>query len=241
MLNQIHNIDCLIGMNDIPDKSIDMILCDLPYGTTKNKWDSLINLDLLWKQYMRIIKDNGAIVLTAQTPFDKVLGMSNFKYLRYEWIWEKDNATGFLNANRMPLKSHENILVFYDKPPKYYPVMRKGKMRQKGNKGSNETRCYGKSKEYSVTNDLYYPTSVIEIGNANQRGKIHPTQKPVELFEYLIKTYSQEGDVVLDNCIGSGTTAIACLNLNRYYIGFEKDDTYYESAMNRIEEWYQNE
>lgn len=242
--NTMYHADCLdesLGMSRLPDKSVDMILCDLPYGTTRNKWDVIIDFDKLWYEYKRVIKERGIIILTASEPFTSQLIMSNKKWFKYDLIWKKTHPKGHLNAKRMPLRAHESILIFYDKPPKYYPVMRKGKMRQKGNKGSNETRCYGKSKEYSVTNDLYYPTSVIEIGNANQRGKIHPTQKPVELFEYLIKTYSQEGDVVLDNCIGSGTTAIACLNLNRYYIGFEKDDTYYESAMNRIEEWYQNE
>lgn len=230
-LNKIYNMDCLIGMDDIPDKSIDMILCDLPYGTTKNKWDSLIDLDLLWKQYMRIIKDNGAIVLTAQTPFDKVLGMSNFKYLRYEWIWEKDIATGFLNANRMPLKSHENILVFYKKLPTYHPQKLKGKpyKTMRGRKSNN----YG---EYHATltdnKGDRYPRSVIRFNKAKRT--LHPTQKPVSLFEYLIKTYTNEGDTVLDNCIGSGTTAIACMNTNRHFIGFELNKDYYNIAKERV-------
>lgn len=231
MLNQIHNIDCLIGMKDIPDKSIDMILCDLPYGTTKNKWDSLIDLDLLWKQYMRIIKDNGAIVLTAQTPFDKVLGMSNFKYLRYEWIWEKDNATGFLNANRMPLKSHENILVFYKKLPTYHPQKTKGKpyKAMRGRKSDN----YGVYHATLTDNKGdRYPRSVVRFDKAKHT--LHPTQKPVSLFEYLIKTYTNEGETVLDNCIGSGTTAIACMNTNRQFIGFELNKEYYDIAKERI-------
>ena len=231
-LNIIYNEDCLVGMQRIPDKSIDMILCDLPYGTTRNSWDSVLPFNKLWEQYERIIKDNGAIVLTAQTPFDKVLGTSKPEWLRYEWIWEKTNATGHLNANRMPLKSHENILVFYKELPIYNPQFTYGKPYKATNGTHN--RNYGKQKDNIETvNDGYrFPRSVLFF--KNEKDNFHPTQKPVELFEYLIKTYTNDEGVVLDNCIGSGTTAIACINTNRNYIGFEIDEEYYRKAIDRI-------
>jgi len=234
-LNTIYNEDCLEGMKGIPDKSVDMILADLPYGTTQNKWDSVIPLDRLWEQYNRIIKDNGAIVLTAQTPFDKVLGVSNLKQLKYEWIWDKKLATGHLNSKRMPLKRHENILVFYKRPPVYNPQFTKGEPYDKGF-ALRESENWGKQVAVSGKNESgrRHPTSLIVKSNANQRIKVHPTQKPVELFEYLIKTYTNEGETVLDNCMGSGTTAIACLNTDRQYIGFELDADYYKLANERI-------
>lgn len=234
-LNKIYNEDCLIGMKKIPNKSVDMILCDLPYGTTRNKWDVVIDFDELWSEYKRIIKERGIIVLTASEPFTSQLIMSNKKWFKYDLVWKKTHPKGHLNAKRMPLRGHENILIFYKKTPNYNPMMRKGKYRYKGNKGFNEERCYGKSKKYDNWNDLYYPTSIIEISNANQMDKFHPTQKPVTLFEYLIKTYTNEGETVLDNCMGSGTTAIACMNTNRNYIGFELDKDYFELANERIE------
>lgn len=230
---QLYKGDCLEIMRDIPDKSVDMILCDLPYGTTRNEWDLSIPLEELWEQYERIIKDNGAIVLTAQTPFDKVLGSSNLKLLRYEWIWKKSKATGFLNAKKMPLKDHENILVFYKKLPTYNPQMREGKpyiFKRRGH-GSN----YGKStveEVISVSDGRRYPLTVLEF--ASEGKTVHPTQKPVALFEYLIKTYTNEGETVLDNCMGSGTTGVACLRTNRNFIGIEKDDKYFDLAYNRI-------
>lgn len=232
-LNTIYNEECLEGMKKIPDGSIDMILADLPYGTTKNKWDSIIPLDLLWVQYSRIIKDNGAIVLTAQTPFDKTLGVSNLKLLRYEWIWRKPNGTGHLNAKKMPMKNHENILVFYKKLPTYNPQVTKGKP-YSGVASSHSTN-YGKQKDgiLTVNNGFRYPVSVLDY--TRDSNKLHPTQKPVKLFEYLIKTYTNEGETVLDNVMGSGTTAIAAINTNRNYIGFELDTTYYELAKERIE------
>jgi site-specific DNA-methyltransferase (adenine-specific) len=234
-LNKIYNEDCLEGMKNIEDKSIDMILCDLPYGTTKNKWDVIIPFDKLWEQYERIIKDNGVIALFSAEPFTSLLITSNIKLFKYDLIWKKTHPKGHLNAKRMPMRGHENICIFYKKPPVYNPIMRKGKYRYKGNKGFDETRCYGVSKPYDNWNDEYYPTSVIEISNAVQIGKIHPTEKPVELCEWLIKTYSSENELILDNCMGSGSTAIACININRQYIGFELDNTYYESANKRIE------
>lgn len=225
--------DCLELMKDIHDKSIDMILCDLPYGTTKNKWDSVINLDLLWKQYERIIKDNGCIILFAQTPFDKVLGTSNLKLLKYEWIWQKDNGTGFLNAKKMPLKLHENILVFYKNTPTYNPQMRKGfkPYSQKSGRGSSN---YGEQIRVITENDgTRYPVDIVEF--KRDKNKLHPTQKPVALLEYLIKTYTNEGNLVLDNCMGSGSTGVACKNLNRSFIGIELDENYFNIAKERIE------
>ena len=235
-INKIYNMDCLEGMKYIDDKSIDMILCDLPYGTTKCKWDTIIDLDKLWEQYERIIKDHGAIVLTAQTPFDKVLGCSNINLLRYEWLWIKEQGTGNLNANKMPLKQHENILVFYKKLPTYNPQMTKGKP-YKIIRQYNDNEIFGKTgtkNGYITKNEgKRYPTSILYF-KRELKERYHPTQKPVALFEYLIKTYTNENELVLDNCMGSGTTAIACINTNRKYIGFELDKKYYEIAKNRI-------
>ena len=230
-LNKIYNEDCLEGMKRIPDGSVDMILCDLPYGITQNKWDSIIPLDKLWQEYDRVIKDNGAIVLTASTPFDKILGASNIKNLRYEWIWKKNNATGHLNAKRMPMKEHENILVFYKKQPTYNPqgILPFNKITRRGSNGRN----YNESKTQNFQEYTNYPRSVLEF--PYDKNKLHPTQKPVGLFEYLIKTYTNEGNVVLDNCIGSGTTAVAAINTNRNYIGFELSEEYCKIAERRIE------
>lgn len=233
-INKIYHMDCLEGMKLIPDKSIDMILCDLPYGTTQNKWDSVIDLKSLWEQYERIIKDRGAIVLTAQTPFDKILGSSNIKMLKYEWIWKKNRGTGHLNAKKMPMKNHENILIFYKKLPIYNPQMRDGEsyVRTSGRGSSN----YGSQILVETTNDKRYPLSVIEFPVVERT--VHPTQKPVELFEYMILTYTNEGDIVLDNCMGSGTTAIAAINTNRNFIGFELEKEYFDIANKRIEDTY---
>ena len=236
-LNKIYNEDCLEGMKKMPDKSVDMILCDLPYGTTRNKWDAIIPLDELWQQYNRVIKDNGAIVLTAQTPFDKVLGVSNLKMLKYEWIWTKYSGTGHLNAKKMPMKNHENILVFYKKLPTYNPQMTKGTpYTQKSGRASSN---YNPQERVTTVNDGYrYPLTVQKF--KSEKG-LHPTQKPVELFEYLIKTYTNEGETVLDNCMGSGTTAIAAINTNRNYIGFELDEEYYNLANERISKTLKSE
>lgn len=218
-------------MKSIPDKSIDAIICDLPYGTTSNKWDSIINLDDLWAQYKRICK--GAIVLTAQTPFDKVLGCSNLKMLKYEWIWVKENGTGFLNAKKAPLKNHENVLVFYEKQPTYNPQMRTGfkpYTQKAGRASSNYRPQIGNI--VTESNGDRYPLSVIEF--KRDKDKVHPTQKPLALMEYLVKTYTNQGDLVLDNCMGSGTTGVACKNLGRKFIGIEQDANYFEIAKNRI-------
>tara|TARA_R110000803_G_scaffold13218_3_gene37284 strand:+ start:800 stop:1543 length:744 start_codon:yes stop_codon:yes gene_type:complete len=238
-LNGVYHGDCLELMDGIPDKSVDMILADLPYGTTNCKWDSVIDLSRLWEHYNRIIKDNGAIVLFAQTPFDKVLGSSNLKMLKYEWIWEKTQATGHLNAKRMPMKSHENILVFYKKPPKYNPQKTQGHKRKvstahhKRNTSTGE--IYGKSdnfRDYDSTER--YPRSIQEFASDKQKLNLHSTQKPLLLCEYLIKTYTDEGDLVLDNVCGSGTTGVACKNLNRDYILIEKELEFVNITKDRI-------
>ena len=232
-LNKIYNEDCLEGMKRIPDKSIDMILCDLPYVTTRNKWDCVINLNTLWQQYERITKDNSARVVFAQTPFDKVLGASNLKLLKYEWIWEKESGTGFLNAKKMPLKNHENILVFYKKTPTYNPQFTSGKPYKCKQGSGSDNWNYDKTQGgYTTLNEgKRYPKSVFKY---NREKGLHPTQKPVALLEYLIRTYTNEGETVLDNCMGSGTTAVACINTNRNFIGFELDENYYNIATDRI-------
>lgn len=221
-------------MGRIPDKTVDMILCDLPYGTTRNKWDCIIDLNKLWIQYNRVIKENGAILLFAQTPFDKVLGCSNIDNLKYEWIWEKPQGTGHLNAKKMPLKSHENILVFYKNLPTYNPQMEGDeirKVKRSGNK--SKTTNYGDFVEIKESNyQGRYPKSVLKFKKDKEH--LHPTQKPVALLEYLIRTYTNEGDTVLDNCMGSGSTAIAAINAKRNFIGFELESTYYNLAKSRI-------
>jgi len=233
MENIIIRGDCLKEMRKIKDNSIDMILCDLPYGTTRNKWDLKIDLRKLWIQYERIIKSNGAIVLTAQTPFDKVLGNSNLKLLRYEWIWIKSQGTGHLNAKKMPLKNYESVLVFYKSLPTYNPQMigTERRTKKRSGKGSKSTN-YGKFKE--IRESEYkgrYPVSTIKF---KKETGLHPTQKPTKLFEYLIRTYTNKGEIVLDNCAGSGTTAIACINTDRKYILIEKKEKYIEVIENRI-------
>ena len=238
-LNTIYNEDCLEGMKRIPDESVDMILCDLPYGTTACSWDTIIPFEPLWEQYERVIKDNGAIVLFGQEPFSSNLRSSNFKLYRYDWIWEKDNHTNFLNIKKQPAKRHELISVFYKKQPTYNPQMWEGKENHSvGNQiGKMVEREYlgGKFalKETQKSN-LKYPISILRFKGEGRGKAVHPTQKPVALFEYLIKTYTNKGETVLDNCMGSGTTAIACLNTDRQYIGFELDEDYYNIAQDRI-------
>ena len=233
-LNKIYNEDCLIGMKQIPDKSIDMILCDLPYGTTACKWDTVIPFESLWEQYKRIIKDGGAIVLTAREPFTSLLVTSNIKWYKHKWVWNKKQSGSFQNAKYMPLQIEEDIIVFAKGKVNYYPQMKKGKMRKRGG-AKEKSRVVGSGLQdgYENYSDLYYPTNIIELANP-RKNKLHPTQKPTELFEYLIHTYTQESQLVLDNCIGSGTTAVACINTNRNYIGFELNKDYYELAKNRI-------
>jgi site-specific DNA-methyltransferase (adenine-specific) len=238
--NVIYNEECIKGMKKrIPDNSIDMILADLPYGTTACKWDSIIPLEPLWKQYKRVIKENGAIVLTASQPFTTKLINSNMKWFRYEVIWEKERPSNPLMANKQIMKYHENILIFYKKLPTFNPQLRK---RNPSNKRNNSPRKFnsrvlGKGQpNYKYMNqsgmkDYIKPKSVLKF--TMDRG-LHPTQKPVALFEYLIKTYTNKNEIVLDNAIGSGTTAIACLKTNRNFIGFEKEKEYYHIALKRV-------
>lgn len=231
---ELYRGDCLDVMADIPDQSIDLILCDLPYGTTQNKWDSVIDLPSLWREYKRI--SCGAIVLTAQTPFDKVLGASNIGTLRYEWIWHKTKATGHLNAKVQPMKNHENVMVFYKSLPAYNPQGLVRKAVPTIRKGGNNWANYGKSDKDAIQEFENYPRSVLAIPSEGKT--VHPTQKPVPLMEYLIRTYTNEGDTVLDNCMGSGTTGVACANTGRNFIGIEREKEYYHIARKRIAEAY---
>ena len=236
-LNKIYNEDCLEGMKRIPDKSVDMILCDLPYGTTACKWDTIIPFEPLWEQYERVIKDSGAIVLTGAQPFTSVLVMSNLKLFRQTLVWKKSRPTNMMNAKKMFMKYHEDVVVFYKKLPTYNPEMEVVDVYTKTQKLQDRSKgIFGKTGEKAdyVHNNggLKYPNSVLSIASENKR--IHPTQKPVALFEYLIKTYTNEGETILDNCMGSGTTAIACMNTNRNFIGFELDETYFNLANERI-------
>jgi site-specific DNA-methyltransferase (adenine-specific) len=234
--------DCLEKMKDIPDKSIDMILCDLPYGTTACKWDTIIPFEPLWEQYKRIIKDNGAIVLTASQPFTSALVMSNPDMFKYEWIWFKNVPSGMAQAKYSPMKYHESVLVFSKNSIKVFNKI----MEERVGKGkdcynyehycgeSNHVKMDKVKKFYNA--ELVNPSSVLLFNVVpNRKGKLHPTQKPVALFEYLIKTYTNEGDLVLDNCMGSGTTGVACKNLNRDFIGIELDENYFKIAKERIE------
>lgn len=238
-LNKIYNEDCLEGMKRIPDGSVDMILCDLPYGTTACKWDTIIPFEPLWEQYERIIKDNGAIVLTASQPFTSALVMSNPKLFKYEWVWDKKNPSNFAMARKQPLKYHESVLVFAKKQTEYYPIKWQGKPNHKQGSLNNAQRSevYGKiQRTKDNLSGMKYPRSIIEISKHSSQGGLHPTQKPVPLFEYLIKTYTNDGETVLDNCMGSGTTAIACLKTERNFIGFELNKEYFEISQNRIKE-----
>ena len=235
--------DCLEKMKLIADGSIDMILADLPYGTTQNKWDSIISLDLLWKEYDRIIKDNGAIVLTASQPFTSILVVSNMKMFKYEWIWKKTKCSGHLNAKKMPLKQHESVLIFYKKPPIYNAQgLVDGEFNNSRPAQANGViKNYGKERYTKKTsNKGNYPKTIQEFANPSGAGHLHPTQKPVALFEYLIKTYTNEGDIVLDNVAGSGTTGEACINLNRDFILIEKEPNYYEVIKERVGKIFKN-
>ena len=231
--------DCLERMKEIPDNSVDLVLVDLPYGTTQNKWDSIIDLESMWEQLQRMCYNNTPKIMFAQTPFDKVLGCSNLKELKYEWIWEKTTATGHLNAKKIPMKAHENILVFYDKLPTYNPQKTSGhKPANSYTKHQDDGSNYGKTK-VGVSGGGQtdrYPRSVQVFKTDKQKVSLHPTQKPVALLEYLIKTYTNEGDTVLDFTMGSGSTGVACVNTNRNFIGIELDDNYFNIAEKRIQE-----
>jgi len=226
--------DCLDIMPLIPDKSVQLILADLPYGTTACKWDSIIDLDLLWKQYKRIMTDNGAIVLTASQPFTTKLISSNYEMFRYEWVWEKTLFSNFALVKKQPAKLHENILVFYKKQPIYNPQMQEGKpYTDKPRKRTMGVINDAIGTKKAIDNKgERYPSSVQKFSNGNNKTE-HPTQKPLELMKYLIYTYSNENDMVLDNTMGSGTTCLAAKELNRKFIGIEKEPKYYEIACQR--------
>jgi len=231
-------MDCLVGMRDIPDQSIDMILCDLPYGTTACKWDSVIPFEPLWNQYKRIIKPAAAIVLTTAQPFTSQLVMSCPDWFKYEWVWDKIKGTGFLNAKKQPMRNHENICVFYKNQCTYNPQKTYGHVLKKSfRKKELQTDVYGQmNNDYMYESAERYPRSIQVFSMDTQNSSLHPTQKPVALFEYLIKTYTNEGETVLDSCIGSGTTAVACIRSKRHFMGFEIEKAYFDIASKRIKE-----
>jgi len=241
-INKIYNQDCLEGMKLINDKSIDMILCDLPYGqTARNKWDTQLPFDQLWKQYERIIKDNGIIILFANGMFTADLMTSNKKLWKYNLVWNKVLPSGFLNAKKMPMRSHEDICIFYKKPPKYNPQMVEGnECHSRGNvigkkqEDFSRNTNYGELKAVQTEGNLKYPKSILTFQKPHPSTTIHPTQKPVECLEWLIKTYTNENELILDNCVGSGSTIVAAINTNRNYIGFELEENYYKAALERI-------
>lgn len=232
--------DCLEVMKSIPDGSIDAIITDPPYGTTACKWDSVIDFDLMWEQLNRIIKPNGAIVLFGREPFSSFLRTSNVKMYRYDWVWEKSKATNFLFAKHMPLMAHENIMIFYKKKPTYNPQKTKGKPYNKGKEKRTEIEAVGKIGNGNLIENktgLRNPRSVQYFVTAEREGKHHPTQKPVALMEYLIKTYTNENETVLDFTMGSGTTGVAAKQTNRNFIGIEQDEKYFNIAKDRINEY----
>ena len=233
----LYNGDCLELMKQILDKSVDMILCDLPYGTTACKWDTVIPFEPLWEHYNRVIKDNGAICLFGSEPFSSKLRISNLRMYKYDWIWKKTKAQGFLNSKKMPLKDYENICVFYKRLPVYNPqgIIYGNFQNDRKSKYVKGEDIYGKEKEFGISHMSNFPKQIIEFSNPSGKGQLHPTQKPVELLEYLIKTYTNENELVLDNCMGSGSTGVACKNLNRNFIGIELDENYFNIAKERID------
>ena len=245
-LNKIYNEDCIIGMSRLPDNSVDCIICDLPFGITQCGWDVVIPFGPMWEQINRVKKPDAAVVLFGVEPFSSKLRLSNISNFRYDLIWNKRRPTGQLNAKKRPLSQHEVISLFYDKQCTYNPIMHANRLKRDFigtvDKSNKRSENYGKQYDYhsNITNQsLSYPRSIIEqtavIGNSNEKVN-HPTQKPVALIEYLIRTFSNENDTVLDFCIGSGTTAVAAINTSRNYIGFETDKTYYQIACDRIRE-----
>lgn len=241
---QLMHGDCLDLMAQIPDGSVDMIMCDLPYGTTACKWDSVIPFEPLWAHYKRVIKLNGAIVLTASQPFTTALISSNMEMFKYEWVWEKSKASNFVHSKHQPLKAHENVVVFSKSgaaqgssyPMVYMPQFSDGEPYSRGFSTGGGRVTSGGLNGYTHKNATgqRHPRSVVKINNPSGTGHLHPTQKPVALMEYLIRTYTNEGETVLDNCAGSFTTGVACLNTNRKFIGIEKDKTYFDIGSERM-------
>lgn len=251
IIPKLYNADCFDVFPLIKDNSIDLILCDLPYGTTACKWDSILPFDKLWEQYERIITDNGVIVLTASQPFTSALVMSNPKLFKYEWIWEKSKGCNFTHAKNMPIKFHESIVVFSKAPIGHEIQLGNRRMTYKPQELIKVDKKWSRPRKYDTEHKLKrdshkldriiefenYPKSILKYGNSDNRERgLHPTQKPLELMEYLVKTYTNEGNMVLDNTMGSGTTGVACVNTNRNFIGIEKDETYFNIAENRIME-----
>jgi len=239
-IDKIYNMDCLEGMKQIPDGTIDAVICDLPYGTTVCKWDVLIPFDKLWEEYRRICKPNAPIVLFGAEPFSSALRMSNLKEFRYDWIWEKTKFPNFMFVNQQPCRLHETISVFYRKQPTYNPQMENGtpykdkRTSRISQRGDDIGTLMGQTKKLPKDNKgERFPSTVIRFSNVNSE-TLHPTQKPVDLLRYLVLTYTNEGDTVLDNCMGSGTTAIACIKERRHFIGFELSKEYYDKAVRRI-------
>jgi DNA modification methylase len=228
--------DCLEIMKSLPDKSIDMVLADPPYGTTACKWDSVIPFEPMWAQIKRIAKPKTAICIFGSEPFSSTLRMSNVASFKYDWIWEKTAATGFLNSKKRPLTAHECVSVFADGSPVYDPQFAKGDPYRVEQRGVRASDCYGAQEYVTTENDgSRYPRSVVRFKKDKQHTGLHPTQKPVALLEYLIKTYTKHGEVVLDFCMGSGSTGVACVNTGRDFIGIEKEEKYFEIANKRID------
>lgn len=235
---QLYKGDCLELMENIPSGSVDVIICDPPYGTTACKWDIVIDFDLMWGQLNRIIKPNGAIVLFGSEPFSSALRMSNIKNYKYDWIWDKVKGTSFLNAKKQPVRNHEIISVFYKKQCTYNPLKTKGHNKKESFRGKHlQTEVYGIMKnDYSYSSTERFPRSIQVFSTDTQNSSFHPTQKPILLLEYLIKTYTNENEIVLDFTMGSGSTGVACVNTFRKFIGIEMDETYFNIASKRIEE-----
>jgi site-specific DNA-methyltransferase (adenine-specific) len=234
------NADCFDVFPFIEDKSIDAIICDLPYGTTACKWDSTLPLDRLWNEYKRVLKPNGVILLTASQPFTTVLIGNDLKMFKYNLVWDKVAVTNPMLAKKQPMRCHEDVLIFYDKQPTYNPQMRVGVKWSRAGKKQHTTDTLGQSKLFNNGSDeseMKYPKSIITFSNADKTKNEHPTQKPIDLMEWLIKTYTNEGDMVLDNTMGSGTTNLACIKLNRKSIGIEKEKQYYDVAVRRASEY----
>ena len=237
VLLNLLNGDCLELMKNIPAGTVDLVLCDPPYGTTMCKWDSVIDLELMWERLKRVIKPNGVIVITAAQPFTSILICSNLPMFKYDWVYDKPAGTGFFNAKKMPLRSHESVLIFYNKLPTYNPQMTHGHARKVSSRTDAKSECYGKAvKKTSYDSTSRYPRSIQRFSSDKQKGNFHPTQKPVALMDYLIKTYTNENEIVLDFAMGSGTAGVAAKSLQRKFIGIELDEKYFTIAKERIKE-----
>jgi len=237
-MTQLLQGDCLELMKEIPAGSVDMVLCDLPYGTTRCRWDVQIPFDKLWEQYNRVVKENGAVVLFAAEPFASLLRLSNIKNYKYDWVWDKVKGTGFLNAKKQPMRNHEHLCVFYRKQCLYNPQKTTGHVKKQSYRPAYlQTPVYGTMRNgNSYSSTERYPRSIQIFSTDTQRSALHPTQKPVALLEYMIRTYTNPGDTVLDNCMGSGSTGVACVNTGRNFIGMELDPKYFGIAQSRIKE-----